>query len=262
MADPRALSRVQLEGLLYAVRDDLAYPAAPDLAAAIGVGINQRADVRPGLWGEQRWSPVVTLAGVIVAAVLAGTVALAVSSEVRAVFYDAIEGVTFDFVESGGETPETPDALARQLGTRVSLEEAQAAVDFDILLPSQLGDPDEVYLNGSLPGGVVTLLYRPDDDLPDSGGFGLLVTQFAGRTVKVKEVPSETTVEEVSVDGRPGYWIAGPHTLSYRDAAERDGAADFRRSGQSLVWERDGVTLRLESGLGRDESIALAGSLE
>jgi hypothetical protein len=258
----RGLSREQLERLLNAVRDDLVFPAAPDLAAATRVRLNEPPAVGAARWGALGWSPGVTLGGVIMAAVLAAVLALAVSSSARAVFHDAVEGVDFDFVDSGNESAETPDALAAQLGSRVTFDEAQEAVEFDIVFPSELGAPDEVYLNSSLPGGVVTLLYYPDGDLPEVDGFGLLVTQFSGETVKVKEIPPGTSVEDVLVEGLPGYWIAGPHTISYRDAAGQDASTAFRRSGESLVWEREGVTIRVESTLGRDGSIELAETIE
>jgi hypothetical protein len=93
----------------------------------------------------------------------------------------------------------------------------------------------------------------------------MLMTQFqatGGRTYAEKIVPREGTVEAVSVAGAPGLWIGGPaHGFNYVD---RRGAVDeemLRLAAHTLVWQRSGVTYRLEADVSRDEAIRIARSV-
>ena len=59
-----------------------------------------------------------------------------------------------------------------------------------------------------------------------------------------------------------GYWISGaPHELIFVDEAGQPVFDTRRIVGNTLLWARDGVTYRLESGLDRAAAIALAGTL-
>ena len=59
-----------------------------------------------------------------------------------------------------------------------------------------------------------------------------------------------------------GYWISGaPHELIFVDEAGQPVFDTRRIVGNALLWARDGVTYRLESGLDRAAAIALAGTL-
>lgn len=68
----------------------------------------------------------------------------------------------------------------------------------------------------------------------------------------------------VEVDGGRGYWIEGE---AHRFFLYREGeggeprAEDYRLAGNVLLWERDGLTFRLESPLSRSEAIVIARSL-
>jgi hypothetical protein len=70
-----------------------------------------------------------------------------------------------------------------------------------------------------------------------------------------------TTVEEVQVGPSRGLWIAGaPHLfLRMPGGAIRDAPPGL--AANTLLWEQDGNTLRLESGMDRDAAIRLAESL-
>jgi hypothetical protein len=68
--------------------------------------------------------------------------------------------------------------------------------------------------------------------------------------------------EPVSVGGRPGLWLTGtPHGFAYLDARGVIRAETLRLAGDTLVWERGGLVLRLESALSKRRAIALAASL-
>src|SRR5437762_268763 len=71
---------------------------------------------------------------------------------------------------------------------------------------------------------AVTLVYRSRPGIPVSAtvGASALVTEFLGtvdQNVMGKVVGPDTTLEQVTVDGAQGFWLAGaPHQFFYRDA--------------------------------------------
>jgi hypothetical protein len=155
------------------------------------------------------------------------------------------------------------------LGERVTLVEAQARVGFPVLVPASLGAPDEVYVGAQPPGGQVALVYHPRPDLPAGGpaepaGAGLLLTQFRGdlnvdRGLIAKGLGPDTTIETVAVEGGAGLWIAGrPHSFFYRDASGQVRDETVRLAGNTLLWERDRLTLRLEGAATRDDALRIA----
>jgi hypothetical protein len=159
------------------------------------------------------------------------------------------------------------------LGRPVSLEDAQAAVDFPVLVPAAgFSTPQEIYLLDQDQGPMVSFVYPAAPGLPatDETGVGALLTQFKGEADRDliekglrNDGAQETHLEAVSVGGEPGYWISGaPHTffLVCYDAGECR-QERYRLAGNVLIWEQDGVTLRLESVLPRDDALAIAESI-
>jgi hypothetical protein len=68
-------------------------------------------------------------------------------------------------------------------------------------------------------------------------------------------------VEPVQVDGEPGYFVTGDdHFVMFRD--ENGLITDERTflAGTVLLWNRDGLLLRLEGDLTRDEALRIAGT--
>ena len=69
-------------------------------------------------------------------------------------------------------------------------------------------------------------------------------------------------VEEVTVGGEPGYWFSGePHFFTYLDANGNARDEQTRLAGNTLIWQRGDLTLRLEGKLPRDEPIRIAESM-
>jgi hypothetical protein len=64
------------------------------------------------------------------------------------------------------------------------------------------------------------------------------------------------------VDGEPGLWIEGPrHEFLYR-TRELDAARDTQRlAGNTLLWKRGPLTLRIEGDLSRSEALRIAESM-
>jgi hypothetical protein len=166
---------------------------------------------------------------------------------------------------------ETPDArLGERLevpGEQVTLEEARARAGFDVVVPERLGDPDETHFATYLEGGVVTLVYEADDDLREARGTGVgaLITEFrAGVDAEIigKTAPPATSIERVSVEGGEGYWITGrPHAVGYLGPDGQFREDDLRLAGNTLIWERGELSLRLEADVDLDEALAIARSM-
>jgi hypothetical protein len=77
-----------------------------------------------------------------------------------------------------------------------------------------------------------------------------------------KVLHSGATLERVSVDGHPGFWIGGdPHFFYYIRDGDTVVEESRRWVGDALVWTDGERSYRLESGLGRDAAIRVAESL-
>jgi hypothetical protein len=201
-------------------------------------------------------------------AVLVGGLAL-ISPAVRAALIRSffLPGIRIIVGEPEPQAPIQRLGQGLQLGEPVSLAGAQAEVDFPILLPGKLGQPDRVFLEEFVAGGRVWLVYRAGPGLPraEETGVGLLVAELrAGIDEEfLKKVQAEGgRFMPVQVDGNQGYWIEGAHTLFFIDEDGNFIEDRTRVAGNVLVWEEDGVTYRIESDLGLGESLEIAHSFE
>jgi hypothetical protein len=146
-------------------------------------------------------------------------------------------------------------------GRETSLAEARARVLFPVLVPERLGTPSHTFCYGAdPPGGQVTLVYgsleRPT----------LLVTEFLGTNAQgvfSKKAGRRTAVEQVAVDGSPGIWLGGAkHSFSFVDDERTIHTYETRLAGNTLVWQRRRLTLRLEGKVSKAKAIRLAESFE
>lgn len=164
----------------------------------------------------------------------------------------------------------TPVAGLLDLGRRLALDEVRAAVGWPIAQPDSTawGEPDEVYLDTRTPGGRVALVYASRPGLPAlaSTRVGAVLTQFEGRPEAAalgKVIGAGTSLTSVRVGGEAGYWIEGdPHP--FVDLLDSDGRwrrDRVRLAGNTLLWTRGDVTLRLESALDRASALRLAESI-
>lgn len=154
------------------------------------------------------------------------------------------------------ELPEVPAGGRLVLGERVSLEEARRRSGHPVLVPAAAGRPDAVFVATFLPGQPVALVYGPLEQPR------LLVLQFRAAPLIQKTLSAETRAEAVSVRGAEGLWIEGPrHTFLLR-TLERDAVADTQRlAGNTLLWSRGELTLRIEGDLSRAEALRIAESV-
>jgi hypothetical protein len=268
---------LDLEGALADLATSLEFPPTPDLAAAVGARLGEApapapARARPRRWlaGLAGWRRL-AVAG-MVAVLLAAAVLIASPGTREAVARRlGLRGVG---IQIGGPPPSTAttrpeDRIDLGLGDQVTLEEARRRVGFPVLVPGAAGlqQPAAVFVNQSVPeGGRVDLVYRAQPGLPASPftDVGLLVTQFRGQPTPdfLKKVSRLGLVEEVTVGGEPGYWFSGePHFFTYLDANGDFQEEQTRLAGNTLIWQRGELTLRIEGELSKEEALRIAESM-
>jgi hypothetical protein len=273
---------LDLEGALADLAAAIEFPPTPDLAGAVATRLAEapapgatpaRARRRDRLAGLGRLAGWRRLAVVGLAAVLLAAAVLVASPGTREAVARRL-GLRGVGIELGGPPPPTVttrpgERLDLGLGQRVTLEEARRRVGFPVLVPGAAGfrQPAAVYVNEAVPvGGRVDLVYRARPGLPASPftDVGLLVTEFRGQPTPdfIKKVARAGLVEEVTVDGQPGYWFSGePHFFTYLDATGQVRDEQTRLAGNTLIWQRGDLTLRIEGEISRQEALALARSM-
>lgn len=151
------------------------------------------------------------------------------------------------------------------LGTPVPLADIGGLVDFSVRLPADplVGLPAGAWLVE----GRVSHVWAARADLPalEEPRLGLVLSQFRGsldRGYLAKILNPGTTLTPVTVGGQAGWWLSGePHELVYVGPSGEPVFDSHRFVGDALLWTRDGITYRLESGLGRDVTIRIAESM-
>jgi hypothetical protein len=147
----------------------------------------------------------------------------------------------------------------------VTLDQAIAAANFKPRVPATSLGAATIRLLHADSQTALSLEYAPSTSLrdPHKTGIGLLVTEFRGGLTPYlgKFVGPDTTVEEVPVDTVSGFWLAGaPHAIAVLGP---DGVRQetLRLAENTLVWERDGVTYRIESALAKADAMRIAASM-
>jgi hypothetical protein len=103
---------------------------------------------------------------------------------------------------------------------------------------------------------------RPQQVYAGDGGYwlrysGLLLFELEsgpGTEIIKKVALGTTNVEYVDVDGEPGIWIGGRHAVYLPGGPPR-------AAGPVLMWKHGRLTLRLETAVGRERTLAIARSL-
>jgi hypothetical protein len=250
----------ELEQRLAGLRDEIAWPPTPDLAAAVAARVAAEPRSAPGrAWGRgvaapdrprRRLRPQAVLAVLVIAATLLATLAAAPGVRARIGDWLGIGAVRIERVQ---RLPDLGPAAGLGLGTRTTLAAARRDVRVPVPTVGALGGPDAVYVDRRT--GGATLVYRPRPGLPAaSPGIGALLTVLPGGDPSVvkKLLGSTTTIESVDVDGGFGVLISG--------AAHVVGPPN-RLAGNTVLWVRGATTYRLESALGRDAALRLARSV-
>jgi hypothetical protein len=169
-------------------------------------------------------------------------------------------------------SPLPPGPLGQRLGLgdSTTLEAAQVQVKWKITVPPSLGQPDEVYLQQPPAGpsqGEVTLVYSARPGIPVSGqtGVSVLITEARGsvdRNIFGKMLGPDAKLEEVQVNGHPGYWISGtPHVFYFIDASGQFRNETMRLATNTLIFDNGGTLVRVEGNMTKAQALEIARSL-
>lgn len=256
----------ELERRLTRLGRKLDWPAAPDVAPAVSARLRETA--RPAGRRRARLTlPIGRPLAIALAAllVLAGGVVAAVPGVRDAVL--ELFGLRGATVERREQLPPAPKPGPLGLGERTTLAAARESLRFDPVIPSAAGRPDDVFLGSGVPGGRISLAYRPREGLPEarSTGLGLLVDEFRGDLAPeyaAKIAGQATRIERLRVDGERALWLEGaPHFFFYRSPGRPITEQRLRLARNVLLLEHGRLLVRLEGAFARDRAVELARSL-
>ena len=264
MADLARMSDTELEAALRDLGAKFPYPLTPNLSASVRSRLLAPSS-RPSFalpWRSLRVG--LAVGALLIVTVLAATADPGIRSAVAHFFN--VQGVT---VTRQPSALPSPTARPLHLGRPVSLSEAQSAVSFKIALPTDpaLGQPDGIYLDQTVPGGEVALVYRARPGMPavPQTGVAVLVTEFSGKLNPQyldKMLGPGTQLEETAVGADPAYWIAGqPHAVYVEGPLGEPRQETLRLAANTLIWAHGSVTYRIESGLPNAQALQIASSM-
>jgi hypothetical protein len=237
----------ELEHALRQLGGMVEFPPEPDLAA----GVRRRLAEAP----SRRWAPRrIALVALAVLVVAVGATMAVPSARTAVLEWLGIKGVKVTRVET---LPKTSLLNDRGLGDRVTLSEARRRAP-GLVEPhlEDLGTPDEVYYSAAVPGGQATFLWGTKSETR------LLMTQSPGEVFAEKMLGPRTDAEVADVDGRPGVWFSGDaHYFVYRDRRGQIREETARLARDTLLWQHDELTVRLEGELSKDEALEIARSV-
>ena len=271
----------QVEELLEVAASSLVYPPTPDIASAVRARLAREGQVAQGIERGPTSARRPRLAWVALTLLAALLLSLAVP-EVQAFVRSVLRIGSIEIrvpTPTPGSTPGQPTAglgtvtlpptpgsgdpsmsIAGLMG-ETTLADMQERLGRSILLPSyppDLGPPDRVYAQ-YWAGTIVMLVWLQ----PGSQDHArLILYQVSSEAFGEKASDETILVQETTVNGMPAAWVTGPHVLQFLDSkGRRDMEAKRFIDGNVLVWERNGVTYRLESALTLEEAVRVAESL-
>jgi len=258
MAEPMAWPPRDDEALALALSDlarAVAFPETPPIAPVVASRIR---DERMHWWTRRTLGRSISLA----------LLALLVLAGAAVAFGLVIGGLRITLAP--GTSPPLPSGLvqSRAFGAEVGLDEARRRAGFTLLVPTlaAIGQPDHVYLNPVPSGGTAFLVWgsRPGYSA-DADGLGLVVSEFGANVdpgLWEKMVYEDSTIVRTQVGDQAALWISGgTHTFFYRDVNGVIVDSSLRLVGTALIWEQDGLVLRVEGAPDLASAAAVADSL-
>ncbi|HEX6695508.1 MAG TPA: hypothetical protein VF080_01895, partial [Solirubrobacteraceae bacterium] len=170
----------ELELQLLALRDEVAWPPTPDLAAAVQarVALEPREGIGRGRrpWLRSRLVP--ALVAVLVVLIAFGAL-LAASPGVRATLRDWL-GIGSVRIARVHTLPDISPARQLELGRRATVAQANAHLGSPIATVRALGRPDVIYIE-DVPPPRVSEVYAARPGLPPGvAGVGALLDEIQG----------------------------------------------------------------------------------
>ena len=257
---PDTNSRLLVEAELGAFSRELDAALGPlDLSSAVTRRLQApSASTRPPERARRRRLVAVLVATVAVTATLAiPTARAAVTS-----FFDVGAVRVHEEPPPGGRATAGPLLL----GDLTTLDAARAAMPAVVPAAGRFASPDEVWFDTKA-GGVTSLVYRARPGLPaarHTAGIGLLIQEFTGDGSGFlhKYLTNGSRAEQVAVGPYDGVFITGgSHFVAYEDATGAGVTDDGRLAGNALIFQREGITIRIEGDLPRDRMVAIGASL-
>jgi len=203
-----------------------------------------------GWWLRQRWRTATALLVGVLLVLLAVTPA---GARVREwLGFGGVVVVQQSAVQENPSTTQAPSIGPRPGETPMTLEQAHAAVDFPLGASVALPEPSAVTV--STDSRVVSMFWPVEQAAP----AGIRLDQLAGESDPYYFKKVVDDVRFTTVGASEAVWLSSPHPIVVRapDGAEHSESA--RTAGPALIWQKSGVTLRLEgvNELGRAVEIA------
>ncbi len=271
----------QLAAALADLGARMAWPPTTDVRARVLARITTP---RKSEWWRAFWSPRYGFAPAIVTIALALLAVLVFSPEARTTATDILRLRGVEIFRGPVPTPSptpsrspgsipTPVPTFDQvtLGELVTLGGAENRAGFVVAVPTDpaLGGADAVYVRAVEGSTAISLAYRARPGIPVSPQLGLaaLVTEFGGHlepAILGKVVPPGTTLELLTVNGAPGAWMEGqPHQVFYTSNGGGSFITDtLRLAGNTLIWEQNGLVMRLEAQVDKATALRIAASFQ
>ena len=274
------LDDAQLAAALGGLGTQIAWPPAPDVRARVLARIQTEPRGTP--WWRAAWSPRYGFAPAIATIALVLLAVLVFSPEARATATDILRLRGVEIFRGPVPTPSptpsrspgsipspTPSIDQVSLGEPVTLAEARQRAGFSLVLPTDplLGTPDAVYVRAVQGTTAVSFAYGVRAGIPVSAQAGLaaLVTELGGSLepgILGKVVPPGTKLELLTVNGGAGAWMEGqPHEVFYRSPGGSFYNDTLRLAGNTLIWEQNGIVLRLEAQVDKATALRIAAGL-
>lgn len=255
----RGLDDEALGNALATVGRHLEWPAAPDLTARVSATLLDQQR-RPSL-ARPRLSPPPRRRRRVL--LLVGALLLLAGAAIAAKVVIDLGALTIDTIPGRPTALPTVVASGPTFGHPTTLDGAEREAGFPAQVPAALGDPDAVWVDASADGSRIVLAWTATAALPSIDGlpWGAVLYGFRGQFQQAaKSVFLDgNTLGNAIVDGRDAIWITGPHDL---DLVTGDGTyARYLVTGNVLVWESDGIVLRLETALDRPAVVRIAESI-
>lgn len=238
----RAADGSPLERKLHQLAERFPYPETPPLSVPLQ---------------PRRSSAIPRLAGALALAVI---LVLVTVPPVRAAVGEMLRVGAVRIFQGVSEPAPSPDQMtvpagaltALDLPGEVRLADAQAAVDFELRIPTALGSPDRVFLLGEAGPAVAMVWLDPEQpEIPRAALYA-----FPSDAATRKLMPQ--SVEPVRVAGQDGVWASGPH---YFELPLGGQSLRLYVPGGVLIWTEGSLTYRLEITESLSEALQIAESL-